>query len=281
MEVIESKEVVKETIKHFKQDNLSIGFVPTMGALHKGHLSLIRQSAKENNITICSIFVNPTQFNNPTDLLKYPRNLEKDLFLLKNEQCQIVFTPSVNEMYPERDTRIFDLEGLDTEMEGKYREGHFNGVAQIVSKLFEIITPNKAYFGIKDFQQLAIVSLLAKKYYSELNIEVIPCEIIREEDGLAMSSRNIRLSPAQRKSSTLISKTLFEAKTKMNEFSVDNLKKFVVNTINKDKNMEVEYFEIVDVATLSSIKKWSDSTQRRACIAVNVGDIRLIDNIQI
>jgi len=281
MEVIENKETIIKKIESLKKQNLSIGFVPTMGALHEGHMSLIQQSVNRNNVTICSIFVNPTQFNNPDDLLKYPRDLNADLKSLEKQNCTIVFTPSEKEMYPEKDTRIFDFEGLDIVMEGKFRPGHFNGVGQIVSKLFEIVKPDRAYFGLKDFQQLAIIKLLERKYQSHLNIEIVPCEIIRESDGLAMSSRNVRLNSEQRKSSALISKTLFSAQQKMNDYSVENIKKIVVNDINADKNLKVEYLDIVDSNSLQSIEKWEDSNDRRACIAVNVGEIRLIDNVKI
>jgi pantoate--beta-alanine ligase len=281
MEIIEKKLSISTKIEILKDKGLKVGFVPTMGALHQGHISLIQKSKKENDITVCSIFVNPTQFNNKEDLKKYPRTLERDLLLLEKEESDIVFNPDENEMYPEEDNRIFDFEGLDLVMEGKFRKGHFNGVAQIVSKFFEIIKPDKAYFGLKDFQQLSIINLLSEKYLKHLNIEIIKCEIIREFDGLAMSSRNVRLNPSQRKSSVLISQTLFDARNNADKKNIFQLKELVINTINRDANLIVEYFEIVDCKTLKSISDWNESDERRACIAVNVGDVRLIDNIKI
>ncbi len=256
----------------------SIGFVPTMGALHKGHISLIEKSVKENSITVVSIFVNPTQFNNPDDLQKYPRTIEADIDLIKKVNADFIFIPSENEMYPEPDLRVFNFNGLDSVMEGQFREGHFNGVAQIVSKLFNIIQPNKAYFGKKDFQQLAIVKYLAKNYLPELNIEIIGCEIIRESDGLAMSSRNTRLSAEQRNAATLISKTLFKYQKQKSNLSVKQIKESVVNEINENPILNVEYFEIVNDDNLMPINEiiFGKTT---ACIAVFAGQVRLIDNI--
>lgn len=277
MRIFKKTKKLKEEISSIRNEGKKIGFVPTMGALHKGHISLIKKSLKENEITVCSIFVNPNQFNNKNDLLKYPRTLETDLNLLDKAGCNIVFTPSVEEIYPEPDTRVFDFGILDKVMEGKFRAGHFNGVAQVVSRLFDIVQPNKAYFGEKDFQQLAIIKSLTRQL--NLPVEIIPCPIVRETDGLAMSSRNKLLSPAHRKSSKLISETLFRAIEKKN-MSLEELKTWVIQTINSDDNLKVEYFEIVDFDSLHSLNNWSDSTKPIGCIAVFAGEVRLIDNIR-
>ncbi len=258
----------------------TIGFVPTMGALHEGHLSLIKCSNKENNFTLVSIFVNPTQFNNSEDLKKYPRNEERDLGLLLKASCDIVFIPDVDEMYPEEDKRIFDFGGIDKVMEGKYREGHFNGVAQIVSKLFETVRPNKAYFGRKDFQQVAIINYLNDNYLSDLGIEIVSCDIIREADGLAMSSRNQLLNESQRKSAALISETLNKYVSKFSEYTVDELKNKITEEINQDENLEVEYIDIVDDNTLQTVSEILPG-KTTVCAAVYDGKIRLIDNVAI
>lgn len=277
MNVFEDKSGLQKSIQEIRNTEKSIGFVPTMGALHKGHISLIKQSLLENDVTVCSIFVNPTQFNNPNDLLRYPRTIKEDLELLKEAGCNCVFVPSVEEIYPEPDTRIFDFGNLDKVMEGRYRPGHFNGVAQVVSRLFEIVKPHKAYFGEKDFQQLAIIKALTRQL--NLPVKIIPCPIIREKDGLAMSSRNKLLSIEHRKSAALISKTLFEA-VKRKFMSVQELVHWVINAVNSDNNLRVEYFEIVDFDSLKPIVTWEDSHKPIGCIAVYAGDVRLIDNIR-
>lgn len=277
MLIISKNNLLKKEIFTLKNKGEKIGFVPTMGALHKGHVSLIKKSVAENGVTVCSIFVNPTQFNNKADLLKYPRPLDRDLNILKNAGCNIVFVPQENEIYPEPDTRIFDFGNLDKVMEGKFRPGHFNGVAQVVSRLFEIVEPHKAYFGEKDFQQLAIIKTLTNKL--NLPVEIVPCPIVREKDGLAMSSRNQLLTPAHRISSTIISKTLFES-LKKRKLPVEELKTWVLDTINAEPNLKVEYFEIVDFETLKPLKNWSDSGKPIGCIAVFAGHVRLIDNIR-
>ena len=283
MKIFETINSLQNKISSLKQTGKSIGFVPTMGALHEGHISLVKCSSKENDITVVSIFVNPTQFNNPEDLKKYPRTIEKDIEKLNNTKTNIIFVPSENEMYPEKDNRKFDFGNIATVMEGKHRPGHFNGVAQIVSKLFEAVKPNIAYFGQKDFQQYAIIKQLAKKYLSNLNIKIVSCPIIRELDGLAMSSRNVRLNTEQRKNATLISQTLFKAKETNNlkgcGTTVSELKKWVVEQINANKYLQVEYFEIVDNTNLNSIKNWNENNTKVACIAVFCGKIRLIDNL--
>lgn len=281
MEILKTKSEIKSRINELKSKGLKIGFVPTMGALHLGHISLLKKSTEENDITVCSIFVNPTQFNNPDDLQKYPRTFETDCEILERNNCNIVFNPSESEMYPEPDNRVFDFEGLDKVMEGKFREGHFNGVAQIVSKLFEVVHPHKAYFGIKDFQQLAIIRLLNRKYLNNLNIEIVSCEIIRESDGLALSSRNVRLNAEERYEAILISDILYKAQARYKNFTVEALKELVFNTIDENQHMETEYFEIVDENTLQPIQNWNDSEIIRGCIAVYVGEVRLIDNVKI
>ncbi len=258
-------------------NNKSVGFVPTMGALHNGHISLVQRAAAENDITIVSIFVNPTQFNNAEDLKKYPRDLNADLLKLTGSGCQIVFAPTVNEMYPEPDIRKFDFGHLETVMEGKHRPGHFNGVAQVVSKLFQMVKPSKAYFGLKDFQQLAIINALVKKL--KINTEIIPCEIIRHADGLAMSSRNVLLTNEERVNATVIYKTIFDASNNYQSKSVQETINHVVSTINKNKFLNVEYFEIVDGIELQAIKSWDVPGKIIGCIAVFCGKVRLIDNI--
>lgn len=255
----------------------TVGLVPTMGALHAGHLSLVETAVQENETVVVSIFVNPTQFNDPKDLQRYPRDLEKDLKLLEPTNCQLVFAPGPKEIYPEPDTRKFDFGELETVMEGKHRPGHFNGVAQVVSKLFEIVKPDRAYFGQKDFQQLAVIKKLVKQL--NLPVEVISCPIIREDSGLAMSSRNQLLTSEQRKNAALIQKTLKEAKKLSAEKSVQELTKWVTETINKNPLLDVEYFEVVDAENLQPLKNWEETGKKVGCIAAYCGKIRLIDNI--
>ncbi len=278
MEIIDRRIVLQDIVKKFRSQGASIGFVPTMGALHKGHLSLIQRSNKENEITIVSIFVNPTQFNDQEDYKRYPRIISDDIEKLENVKCNFLFTPTKEEMYPEEDKRDFDFGNIDKVMEGAHRPGHFRGVALIVSKLFEIVNPHKAYFGEKDFQQLAIIKHLTKQL--NFDIEIIPCPIIREEDGLAMSSRNTLLSKDQRKNVPLISKTLFESTNKMKLSNLTETKDWVIRKINENPFLEVEYFEIVDSETLESLNDWTQSKTITGCIAVHVGNIRLIDNIR-
>ena len=255
----------------------SVGLVPTMGALHQGHLSLVECSLNDCGFTVVSIFVNPTQFNNPEDLMKYPRTLEDDLKLLEPLGVDLVFNPDVNEMYPEPDTRKFNFGALESVMEGAHRSGHFNGVAQIVSKLFEAVRPDKAYFGEKDFQQLAIIKAMVREY--NYKVEVVPCAIVREADGLAMSSRNVRLTEQQRKSAVRISQALFKSRQLASTTDIASVKKWVVDYINDDPELEVEYFEISDVNNLQAVGSWHSQEQLIGCIAVFAGKIRLIDNI--
>lgn len=278
MIVVEKAAELTAKVKEIKQQGLKVGFVPTMGALHMGHISLIKKSIAENDVTIASIFVNPTQFNDKQDLANYPRMLDKDLKILEENGCNLVFAPSEAEMYPETDTRIFDFGNLDKVMEGKHRPGHFNGVAQIVSKLFAVVNPHNAYFGEKDFQQVAII----KKMVAVLNLDVhiVSCPIVRETDGLAMSSRNLLLSKVQREQAPAIYKALNESTKFINSKSVEDVKKFVVAAINNNSELEVEYFDIVNDLSLESITSWTDPGNKAGCIAVKVGKIRLIDNIR-
>ena len=279
MEIFKTVSEIATKIQNLKKDNKKIGFVPTMGALHTGHLSLIECSKKQTDVTVVSIFVNPTQFNDPKDLAKYPRTVDEDIEKLETVKADILFLPDVQEIYPEPDTRVFDFGNLDKVMEGKYRKGHFNGVAQVVSKLFDIVLPNKAFFGLKDFQQYVIIKELVRKYMPQTGIEIIGCPIIREKDGLAMSSRNMLLSAEQRNNAALISQTLFKAKDLAKKLQVDEVKKFVIETINENPFLEVEYFEIVDDTFLQTINSWSEKKSKVGCIAVYCGEIRLIDNI--
>ncbi|MDR3341089.1 MAG: pantoate--beta-alanine ligase [Candidatus Symbiothrix sp.] len=260
-----------------KGSGKTIGFVPTMGALHQGHLELVKRSVVENDVTVVSIFVNPTQFNDKTDLSNYPRNLQADCDLLRETGCNYVFAPDADEIYPEPDTRRFDFGALANVMEGQFRPGHFNGVAQVVSRLFAIVKPDKAYFGEKDFQQLTIIREMVKQL--QLNIRIIACPIVREKDGLAMSSRNMRLSDTQRKEAVFISKALFDSREKQKDCTVTALKNQVIEQINAIPDLQVEYFEIVDGYTLQSIDNWNDTNYPVACIAVFAGEVRLIDNI--
>jgi pantoate--beta-alanine ligase len=277
MILVETAEALKLTIDQQLAAGETIGFVPTMGALHQGHLSLVTQAAMETGFVAVSIFVNPTQFNDPEDLKKYPRDLETDMNLLEGTGCDLVFAPTVEVMYPKPDTRVFEFGGLGNVMEGEFRPGHFNGVAQVVSKLFDMVNPHKSYFGLKDFQQLAIIKQMVKQL--NYNIEIVPCVIVREPDGLAMSSRNVRLSAEERISAALISKTLFEAVEKAKHASIDEVKKWVVETIDKNPHLKTEYFDIVDDDELMSLTWWNDKSNKTGCIAVMCGNVRLIDNV--
>lgn len=268
-----------EEIKELKQQRKTIGFVPTMGALHKGHFSLIDYSNKENDITVVSIFLNPAQFNNKNDLKNYPRTLNTDI---KNIRYQfgpddILFSPSEKEMFAEPDNRVFDLGHLDKIMESKFRNGHFQGVAMILNKLFKIITPDKAYFGEKDYQQLVIVKHLINKL--NIPVQIVACPIIREEDGLAISTRNILLSKEERLIVAFIFQTLSKSLSIAKNISVEETKQWVIHQINSNTMLRVEYFEIVDNKELKTIKSWSEDKIKVGCIAVKVGNIRLIDNI--
>lgn len=259
---------------------LSVGLVPTMGALHAGHRSLIERARKENDYVIVSVFVNPTQFNNPNDLATYPRTEEADIAMLEDVGVDLAFIPSVEAVYGnEPDTRIFDLGPVAEVMEGERRPGHFNGVAQIVSRLFKWSKPNRAYFGQKDFQQIAVIKRMAE-IENFNDIDIVPCPIVREKDGLALSSRNVRLTPDNRAVVPAIYKTLCTARTHHeNGMSVTDVKNFVTETLNRLPNAEVEYFEIVDGTSMQPVSDWHETEDAVGCITVWFGDVRLIDNI--
>lgn len=260
-----------------KQRKGTCGFVPTMGALHEGHLSLVDRCRKECDTVVVSVFVNPTQFNDPNDLKNYPRTAEADITLLEKAGADFAFMPSVEEIYPEKDTRVFDFGQLDKVMEGPSRPGHFNGVAQVVSRLFDIVGCNTAYFGEKDFQQIAIIREMVR----QLNypIRIVACPIVRESDGLAMSSRNLLLTPEHRKAAPLIYQTLREAAELHRALPVEETKRRVIERINANPLLHVEYFSIVNADTLQDISDWSEAENVRGCIVVHAGAVRLIDNI--
>ncbi len=263
--------------------NRPLGFVPTMGALHEGHLSLVKAAAGKCPLLVVSIFVNPTQFNDPKDLENYPRTVPEDLKLLSPvlRENDLVFIPSVKEIYPEIDTRVFNFGNLDKVMEGAHRPGHFNGVGQVVSKLFDIVEPDLAFFGQKDFQQLTIIRELVRQ--SGRKIEITGCPIIREPDGLAMSSRNQLLDPAIRKKAPVIYKAISRAAEMSNSNDIGYLRKYVTDTINNTEGFSVEYFEVADDVELKPINSKSEAIKGRkyyGCVAVKAGRIRLIDNIE-
>jgi pantoate--beta-alanine ligase len=270
---------LEQYISQLKKERKNIGFVPTMGALHKGHISLALRSKAENDICICSIFVNPTQFNNADDYTNYPRTLDADIELFKHSKVDAAFIPSEKEMCIETLTEKFDLGGLDKVMEGRFRPGHFNGVAYIVKKFFDLIKPDRAYFGEKDFQQLAIIKFMVKTL--DLQVNIIACPIIRESDGLAMSSRNQRLGVEERENAYLIYSTLKEAKEKIKTQNIKEVKIWVEKHINMCRLMKMEYFEVVDRETLIPADLLERNGHYTACIAVYVGNVRLIDNIKI
>lgn len=270
---------VQQKIKSLKKGT-SIGFVPTMGALHKGHLSLIEQAKKDNDIVVVSIFVNPTQFNKKEDLINYPKTIDTDLTLLKTVFCDIVFTPTAEEIYSNNiESQSFNFDGLEHQMEGKFRDGHFDGVGTIVKRLFEIITPHKSYFGEKDFQQLQIIRKMTQKH--QLPVKVIGCDIYREKDGLAMSSRNARLTKEHRNSAPFIYKTLKQAKIEFGTKSALEVADWVEKEFKKQPLLELEYFEIAAEDTLQPIKDKGNKQNQRAFIAVFADKIRLIDNISL
>lgn len=277
MELFNTVYQLQNALKPLRNEGKTVGFVPTMGALHAGHLSLVKQCLAENDVCIVSVFVNPTQFNNKEDLVKYPRNIEGDALYLKDAGVDFVFAPTEKEIYPEPDTRQFDFGQIDKVMEGIYRPGHFNGVAQVVSRLFDIVKPDKAYFGEKDFQQLAVIRAMVKQL--DLAVKIVPMPIVREPDGLAMSSRNERLSEEQRQLAVNISKVLFKSKEWMTMLTVKETVEKVVEAINSFEGLDVEYFEIVDGDSLQSVQDWNQSGYIVGCIAVFCGDVRLIDNI--
>lgn len=282
MQVIDNKITLQKEISDWKALGLRIGFVPTMGALHAGHLALVEKARRENDKVVVSIFVNPTQFNNPEDLKNYPRTLDSDLKLLEPIGADLVFAPSVNEMYPEGhmpEVPGIDLGTLDQVMEASHRPGHFQGVMQVVANLFRVVQPDVAYFGEKDFQQLAVIRTMTRQL--NLPVSIIGCPTVRENDGLAMSSRNTLLSPEERKEATTISKALFYIRDNWQSKPVDVLISHAISMIEKNGIMKVEYVSAADSDTLEPVKEWSDTTSIRVCTAVRLGKVRLIDNIGI
>ena len=278
MKVIHTIEDLQAGLSVLKAQGKKVGLVPTMGALHAGHASLVKRSVNENDVTVVSVFVNPTQFNDKNDLVKYPRTLEADCKLLEDCGATLVFAPSVEEMYPEPDTRQFGYAPLDTVMEGAFRPGHFNGVCQIVSKLFDAVKPHRAYFGEKDFQQLALIREMVRQM--KFDLEIVGCPIVREEDGLALSSRNARLSSDERENALNISRTLFKSRTFAATHSVSETQKMVEDAIAAAPGLRLEYFEIVDGNTLQKIGDWNETSYAVGCITVFCGEVRLIDNIK-
>lgn len=278
MEIIRKVDELKSALSAAKAAGKSVGLVPTMGALHAGHVSLIDRARSENDVVVVSVFVNPTQFNNPEDLRTYPRTEEADCAKLEAAGVDYAFIPTVEEMYPQPDTRVFDLGPVADVMEGKMRPGHFNGVAQVVSKLFAMVEPTRAYFGEKDFQQIAVIRRMVE--LEGFDLEIVPCPIKREDDGLALSSRNVRLNPEQRVIAPKIHKVLAESVGWAPEASVETVKTRVVDDINAYPGMEVEYYEIVNGYDMQPISDWSETDYAVGCVTVNVGDVRLIDNIK-
>lgn len=283
MQIITTKLELSNQMAACIRQGKSIGFVPTMGALHAGHASLVKQACAENTVCVVSVFVNPTQFNNKEDLLKYPRNIKKDAELLADLGVDFVFAPTPEEMYSQEEMQqefAFDFAGLDQVMEGKMRPGHFNGVVQVVSRLFDLVQPTRAYFGEKDFQQLAIIhhmverSSLSERY---TGLKIVDCPIVRENSGLAMSSRNERLSEQEKQTAVTISQTLFASLQWAKTASVKEVQQRVIDTINNVDGLEVEYYEIVDKDTLQPIDCWDNAV---GCITVYCGPVRLIDNIR-
>ena len=280
MKIFDNIVDLQNELFYLRKANKKIGLVPTMGALHQGHASLVKQCVADNDITIVSVFLNPTQFNDPKDLERYPRTFEEDCNILNEVGADIVFAPTPKEMYPTPDNRHFEFPPTSTVMEGAKRPGHFNGVCQVVSRLFYITKPHNAYFGEKDWQQICVIKQLVK--YLNLDINIIECPIIREESGLAMSSRNVLLTSEERAIAANIYRILKESVTKKDSLSVDELQQEVINSINAIDQLEVEYFEIVDGNTLETVHSWNDSPYIVGCITVYCGatPIRLIDHIK-
>ncbi len=277
MRIFNKSEALKDWRNLQKED---IGFVPTMGALHEGHLSLIREAKKENDLVLCSIFVNPTQFNNQNDLQKYPRSIEADTALLKNEGCDIVFIPDTDDMYPDSlKAEDYDFGDLDSTMEAEFRPGHFKGVATVVHKFFDLIKPTRAYFGEKDYQQLQVIRSLVEQ--RNLGVEIIGCPIAREEHGLARSSRNERLSSQEREEAAIIYQSLLEAKDKYSKQSVRSTVEHITTAFDKLQGVELEYIQFTDAKTLQSVDEWDEAEHVRGFIAAYFGEVRLIDNLLI
>ena len=280
MEIIRTVDGLRERVAEAKANGKSVGLVPTMGALHAGHISLVDRARKENDMVVVSVFVNPTQFNNAEDLATYPRTEEADCAKLAQAGVDVAFIPSVEEVYPEPYTRVFNLGPVAEVMEGAMRPGHFNGVAQIVSKLFAMVEPDRAYFGEKDFQQIAVIRRMVE--LEGFNLQVIDCPICRESDGLAMSSRNTRLTPEQRQIAPAIHKALEESLVFARTHTLSDTKRHVIDEINSFPQMEVEYYDIVDPLTMQPLENWSDVKNGSpvGCITVYCGKVRLIDNIK-
>ncbi len=277
MNIYKTAEELRSFVTEERKQGHRIAFVPTMGALHEGHLSLVRRALKENDCCIVSVFVNPTQFNNPRDLETYPRTLDADSRLLASIGTTALFAPEVETIYPEPDTRVFHVGAVAEVMEGKYRPGHFNGVMQVVSRLFDLVQPDCAYFGEKDFQQIAVLRAMAREIKSP--VEIIACPIVREEDGLARSSRNTLLSEEGRAQAPNIYRILSESRTWSKELSPKEVIERATQLLDAIPTLRVEYFEIVDADTLQPITRWEDSPKPHGCITVYCGDVRLIDNI--
>lgn len=277
MEIISKVDELRKQVANLRAGGKSVGLVPTMGALHEGHQSLVERARRENDIVVVSVFLNPTQFNNKEDLRTYPRNAEADAALLESCGVDIAFMPTVEDIYPEPDTRVFNLGPVAEVMEGAKRPGHFNGVCQIVSKLFMIVEPTRAYFGEKDFQQIAVVRAMIKQL--DLNLEIVPCPCVREADGLAKSSRNVRLTPQTRKVAPNIYRVLRESIDFAQDHTVEQTLNWVTATLNAYPEMEVEYYSICDGITLQPVNDWEQSDYIVGCITVYCGDVREIDNI--
>ena len=277
METITNSEELRRALG--SRDRSGIGFGPTMGALHAGHRSLVERARRECATVVVSVFVNPTQFNDKTDLKNYPRTPEADLRLLEEVGADYVFMPSVEEVYPEPDTRTFDFGMIDKVMEGATRPGHFNGVAQVVSRLFDLVKPAKAYFGEKDFQQIAVIREMVRQL--RIPVEIIPCPIVRGEDGLALSSRNTLLDTDHRTAAPYIYKVLKAAVEKSHQTTPDQLAAWVTAQVESNPLLKVIYFQVVDAATMQQVRTWEESPAIQGCIAVQAGDIRLIDNIKL
>ena len=278
MEIINTISQLRERLARHRDEGRSVGLVPTMGALHEGHASLVRRSVRENDVTVVSIFLNPTQFNDPKDLERYPRTLDADCRLLEQCGADIAFAPSVKEIYPEPDTRQFSYLPTDSVMDGAMRPGHFNGVCQIVSKLFSYVEPDRAYFGEKDYQQIAVIRRMIDDLGFKL--EAVPCPVVRQEDGLALSSRNSLLSDEERVIAANIYRVMNESRTL--GLPVQQTHDYVVDAINKIDGLEVQYFSIVDGDTLADVSSWDDAPSIVGCITVFCGTkpIRLIDHIR-
>ncbi|MBR2154734.1 MAG: pantoate--beta-alanine ligase [Bacteroidaceae bacterium] len=280
MEIVHTIADLKARIAAFKKEKKTIGLVPTMGALHRGHASLVIRSVSENDVTVVSVFVNPTQFNDKNDLANYPRTLDADCKLLESLNATVVFAPAAEEIYPEPDTRSFSYPPTDTVMEGAFRPGHFNGVCQIVSKLFMFTEPDRAYLGEKDFQQIAVIKAMVKD--QGFPLQIVPCPIVREKDGLALSSRNTLLTAEERQIAPAIFKALSESVDYSKTHTVEETKTMVTNQINGVEGLEVQYYEIVNAETLASVSQWTEAEHIQGCITVFCGHtpIRLIDNIK-